>query len=139
MFGIRDACQGRTGSPEAASVSTRMSRRVLRLTVASAYSLGCRHDDPFGSAHVGHPPDVLVLTDPADQAVAVRGDSVEAAWRSSTSSATLRIPSSVDIAFRRSGLVLVVDEVRQLHTGAAVRWPQHGDLAAGVADAVSDR
>jgi hypothetical protein len=43
----------------------------------SADPLGQGHDDSFRPAHVGHPPDVLVLTDAADQAVAVRSQLVD--------------------------------------------------------------
>src|ERR1700722_21008041 len=43
----------------------------------SADWLGQVHDEPLGSAHRGHAPAVLVLTDAADQVVAVRGEPVE--------------------------------------------------------------
>ena len=42
----------------------------------SADPLSQGNDDPLWPAHVGHAPDVLVLTDAADQAEAVGGQSV---------------------------------------------------------------
>ena len=44
---------------------------------ASADPLSQGNDDPLWPANVGHAPDVLVLTDAADQAVAVRGQPVD--------------------------------------------------------------
>jgi hypothetical protein len=44
---------------------------------ASADPLSQGNDDPLWPAHVGHAPDVLVLTDAADQAVAVRSQPVD--------------------------------------------------------------
>src|SRR5437773_3951308 len=43
----------------------------------SVDSLGQGHDDSLRPAHVGHAPDVLVLTDAANQAVAVRSQPVD--------------------------------------------------------------
>jgi hypothetical protein len=43
----------------------------------SADSLSQGNDDPLWPAHVSHAPDVLVLTDAADQAVAVRSRPVD--------------------------------------------------------------
>jgi len=69
----------------------------------SADALGQGDDDPFGAADVGHLPDAFVLTDAADQAVAVGGAWSTAAWRSSTSKQTLRRPSSFDGAVGEPG------------------------------------
>ena len=55
---------------------TGTSRRVGGFDT-SANPLGQGHDDPFWPANVGHAPDVLVLTDAADQAVAVRSQPVD--------------------------------------------------------------
>ena len=63
----------------------------------SVDSLGQGHDDPFGPAHVRHAPDVLVLTDAADETKAVRSQPVDNLLESSTMNATLRSPSSVDM------------------------------------------
>jgi hypothetical protein len=48
--------------------------RLTRVTAKSAHgwdwsadALGWGHDGPFGTAHGGHAPDVLVLADVADQ------------------------------------------------------------------------
>src|SRR5438445_12593873 len=49
----------------------------LRPSAGSVDSLRQGHDDSLRPAHVGHAPDVLVLTDAADQAVAVRGQPVD--------------------------------------------------------------
>src|SRR5258708_13816820 len=46
-------------------------------SAGSVDSLGQGHDDSLGPAHVGHAPDVLVLTDAADQAIAVRSQPVD--------------------------------------------------------------
>ena len=43
----------------------------------SVDSLGQGHDDSLRPAHVRHAPNVLVLTDTADQAVAVRSQPVD--------------------------------------------------------------
>ena len=55
----------------------RRSPHGLRRRGASADPLSQGHDDPLWPAHVGHAPDVLVLTDAADQAVAVRSQPVD--------------------------------------------------------------
>ena len=44
---------------------------------ASADPLSQRHDDPLRPAYIGHPPDVLILTDTAHQAVPVRSQPVD--------------------------------------------------------------
>src|SRR6266851_9445596 len=46
-------------------------------SAGSVDSLGQGHDDSLRPAHVGHAPDVLILTDAADQAVAVRSQPVD--------------------------------------------------------------
>ena len=57
--------------------TTGMVLRGLRRRGASADPLSQGNDDPLWPAHVGHAPDVLVLTDAADQAVAVRNQLVD--------------------------------------------------------------
>src|SRR3954463_12308478 len=47
------------------------------ITRASADPFGQRDNDPFGTADVGHAPDVLVVADAADQSVSVRGQAVD--------------------------------------------------------------
>ena len=49
----------------------------LRRRGVSADPLSQGNDDPLWPANVGHAPDVLVLTDAADQAVAVRSQPVD--------------------------------------------------------------
>jgi hypothetical protein len=46
-------------------------------TPASTDPLGQGHDDSVRSTHIGHAPDMLVLTHAANQAVAVRGQSLD--------------------------------------------------------------
>jgi len=58
--------------------STLAGYRLAKLRQRLSYrgsvdTLGQGHDDPLRSAHIHHAPDVLVLTDAADQPVAVRG------------------------------------------------------------------
>ena len=44
---------------------------------ASADPLSQGNDDSLWSAHIGHAPDVLILTDAADQGVAIRSQQVD--------------------------------------------------------------
>src|SRR5437588_2063998 len=60
-----------------ACVNGSMATWVMRPRGASADPLSQGHDDPIWPAHVGHAPDVLVLADAADQAVAVRSQLVD--------------------------------------------------------------
>ena len=73
------ALSGHCGLMDASRSSSRglpACRPGLRRPRASAGPLSQGNDDPLWPAHVGHAPNVLVLTDAADQAVAVRGQSV---------------------------------------------------------------
>src|SRR3712207_2925515 len=105
------------------------------MTAASADPLGQGHDDPLWSAHVGHAPDELVLSDATDQAVAVRGQSVDGRLEVVDLEGHVAQPQLVGHRSGRSWLVVGPDEARQLQSGTSVGRPQHDDLGAGVGDA----
>jgi hypothetical protein len=65
---------------------------------ASVHPLGQQDDDSLRPAHMGRPPGVLVLTDPADQSVSVRSQAVDGRLEVVTSKLMLRRPSSLVIA-----------------------------------------
>jgi hypothetical protein len=78
---------------------------------------------------------VLVLTDAADQAIAVRGQPVDGRLEVVDLEGHVAQPQFVGHRGGRSRLVIGPDEARQLQPGTSVRRPQHDDPGAGVGDA----
>ena len=75
-IGIRDA--RRADFTECAATGLHPHEQAVWLAAGGInHPLGQGHDDSLQSEHVGHAPDVLVLTHAANQAVAVRGQPVD--------------------------------------------------------------
>src|SRR3989441_1715484 len=104
----------------------------LRASAGSVDSLGQGHDDSLRPAHVGHAPDVLVLTDAADQAVAVRSQPVNNRLEVVHYEANVAQPQLVRHGVGRSRFVVGPNEARQLQPGSSVGRPQRDDLGTGV-------
>src|SRR5207247_729272 len=104
----------------------------LRPSAGSVDSLGQRHDDSLRPAHVGHAPDVLVLTDAADQAMAVHSQPVDNRLEVVHFEANVAQPQLVGHSVGRSGFVVGPDEARQLEPCSTVGRPQRDDLGTGV-------
>src|SRR5580700_484663 len=79
----------------------------------SVDSLGEVHDEPLGSAHRRHAPAVLVLTDAADQVVAVRGEPVEDRLKVVHLERHVAQPQFVVHRLGRTWFVVRADEARQ--------------------------
>src|SRR5438309_2205342 len=103
-----------------------------RTSVASADSLGQGDDDSLRPPHVSHAPGVLVLADAADQAVAVRDQSIEDRLKVIHFEHHVAQPELVGHGGGRSRLVVWSDEARQLQPGTTVGRAQHDDLGTGV-------
>src|SRR5215467_11197168 len=76
-------------------------------------SLGQVHDEPLGSAHRRHAPDALVLTDAADQVVAVRGEPTEDRLKVVHLERHVAQPQFVRHGVGRTWFVVWADEARQ--------------------------
>jgi len=84
---------------------------------------------------MGHPPGVLVLADPADQSVPVRGQAVDGGLEVVDLETDVAQTQLVGHRVGRSGLVVGPDEARELEPGSSAGRPQHDDLALRVRDA----
>src|SRR6266545_3539461 len=86
----------------------------------SVDSLGEVDDDSLRSAHRGHAPDALVLADAADQAVAVRGQSIEDRLEAIHFERQVAQSELIGHGGRRSRLVVWSDEARQFQPRTTV-------------------
>jgi hypothetical protein len=71
----RSALEGGRRGPLPLQQPSRSVRSLRAVGLADA--LGQGHDDPFRPTHIRHAPDLLVLTDATDKAVAVRGEALQ--------------------------------------------------------------
>src|SRR6266566_448163 len=94
--------------------------------------LGQVHDEALGSAHRRHAPDALVLTDAADQVVAVRGEPAEDRLKIVHLERHVAQPQFVVHGAGRTRFVIRADEARQFQPGSPAGRPQHDDLGTGV-------
>src|SRR6266853_3681353 len=118
--------------PWKSSIAHRSGCLRVRLSGRSVDALGQGDDNPLRPAHVGHAPDVLVLTDTADQAVAVHGQTVDNRLEVVHYEANVAQPQLVRHGVGRSRLVVGPDEARQLQPGSTVGRPQRDNLGTGV-------
>src|SRR6266566_9313377 len=115
-------------SPVVSSTSASTPRSAR----GSVDSLGQVHDEPLGSAQRRHAPDALVLTDAADQVVAVRGEPVEDRLKVVHLERHVAQPQFVRHGVGRTWFVVWADEARQFQPGSSAGRSQHDDLGTGV-------
>ena len=100
-----------------------MTHRYRANHSASVDPLGQRDDDSRRPAHMGHPPGVLVLTDPTDQSVSVRSQAVDGRLEVVDLETDAAQTQLVSHRGGRSGLVVGPDEARELDPGSSVGRP----------------
>ncbi len=93
------------------------------------------YEEPLWATHVGHAREGFVLTDAADQAVAVRSQPVHRRLQVVDFEGDIAQPQLVGHGVGRPWLVAGLDEARQFQPGTSVGRPQHDDVTAGVGDA----